>query len=323
MTDLAIRTEGLAKHFDRVRAVDGLDLEVPAGTLFGFLGPNGAGKTTTIQLLLGLLHPNAGRAEVLGFDTATEGAAIRERTGALLEHHGLYEQLSAEENLEFHARIWRLDGSERVGRVREALERVELWDRRGDRVVEWSRGMKQKLALARALLHGPQLVFLDEPTAGLDVVAAKALREELRALVARDGLTVFLTTHNMAEAEELCARVAVIRAGRVLAVGRPEELRARGAGRVEVRGAGLATPELVAALRARPEVGALDATDERLELGLAEGGAVPPLVRLIVEHGGDVEEVRRGKASLEEAFLELVGEGAVGREPVNPGPRGA
>jgi len=219
MTETAIHTENLTRDFSTVRAVDRLSLEVPTGTTFGFLGPNGAGKTTAIRLLLGLLEPTAGWAEVLGFDTRTQADEIRARTGALLEHHGLYGRLSAEDNLEFYGRVWRLPRVERQARTRELLTHLGLWERRKEKVGTWSRGMKQKLALARALLHRPSLIFLDEPTAGLDPIAAAAVREDLAALAAREGVTVFLTTHNLSEAEKLCHQVGVIRQGKLLAVG--------------------------------------------------------------------------------------------------------
>ena len=225
MTDPAIRIEHLTRDFPAVRAVDDLTFEVPAGVVFGFLGPNGSGKTTTIRLLLGLLEPTAGRAEVLGYDVRDAAGEIRERTGALLEHSGLYERLTAWDNLEFFGRIWRIPPEVRADRIRELLDHVGLWERRKEAVGGWSRGMKQKLAVARALLHRPQLIFLDEPTAGLDPLAAAALRKDLAGLAASEGVTVFLTTHNLSEAEKLCSLVAVIRDGRLLALGAPGELR--------------------------------------------------------------------------------------------------
>jgi len=225
MSQTAIRTDKLTKHFGTVKAVDGLSIEVPAGKIFGFLGPNGSGKTTTIHLLLGLLEPTAGSADVLGFDTRNGTDELRARTGALLEHHGLYEQLTAEENLRFQGRIHGMAEDELDARIEELLTHMGVSERRGERVGDWSRGMKQRLAVARALLHRPQLVFLDEPTAGLDVLAAKAVRQDLAALVDSSGTTVFLTTHNMAEAEKLCSRIAVIREGTLLACGAPDEIK--------------------------------------------------------------------------------------------------
>ncbi|MBL8055665.1 MAG: ABC transporter ATP-binding protein [Anaerolineales bacterium] len=308
MTPIAIRTQALTRDFKTVRAVDTLTLEVPAGIVFGFLGPNGSGKTTTIRLLLGLLEPSAGRAEVLGLDTRTHADGIRARAGALLEHSGLYERLSAEANLDFYARVWRLPGAARAARIKELLEPVGLWERRKEIVGNWSRGMKQKLAVARTLLHRPALVFLDEPTAGLDPVAAVELREQLADLAAREGVTVFLTTHNLAEAEKLCQQVAVIRQGRLLAVGGLDELRRRSGGpRAEVVGRGFSAAA-VAALRARPEVADVEAQDGRLTIGLRGVTELAPLVSLLVQHGAEVEEVRKSQASLEEVFLALMEE---------------
>lgn len=312
MIDTAIRIENLTRDFKgqsgAIRAVDGLSLEVPSGIIFGFLGPNGAGKTTTIRLLLGLLKPTEGWAEVLGFDTRNEADQVRTHTGALLEHSGLYEQLSAEDNLEFYGRVWRMPKAERGARIKELLTHMEVWERRKERVAKWSRGMKQKLALARAMFHRPRLVLLDEPTAGLDVMAAAAVREDLASLAAREGVTIFLTTHNMAEAERLCSRVAVIRHGSLVAVGHPDELRARAGGpRLEVFGSGFSQRALDL-LRARPEVVAAGVNNEHLTVDLRGEVGAAPLVSLLVGAGVQVEEVRRGKASLEEVFLTLMEE---------------
>ncbi|HOR01042.1 MAG TPA: ABC transporter ATP-binding protein [Anaerolineae bacterium] len=308
MTQLAIRTDGLSRDFGAVKAVDGLSLEVASGTVFGFLGPNGSGKTTTIRLLLGLLEPTRGRAEVLGYDTLAQGDEVRARTGALLEHSGLYERLSAADNLEFYGRVWRLPPAERRARARELLEHMGLWARRGEQVGTWSRGMKQKLAVARALLHRPPLIFLDEPTAGLDPVASAALRDDLASLAAQEGVTVFLTTHNLAEAEKLCSSVGVIRQGRLLAVGSPDELRTRTSGpRAEVVGRGFGD-EVLAALRARPEVIAAEVQNGHLVIELRGEVDMAALVSLLVGAGAQVEEVRRSKANLEEVFLTLMEE---------------
>jgi ABC-2 type transport system ATP-binding protein len=310
MTDLAIRVENLTRDFEtdsgRVRAVDAMSLEVRLGIIFGFLGPNGAGKTTMIRLLLGLLQPTAGQAEVLGLDTLTQADEIRAQSGALLEHPGIYEQLSAEDHLEFYGRVWRLPKAERKARIKELLAQMGLWERRKDRSGKWSRGMKQKLALARTLMHRPSLVLLDEPTAGLDVPSAATVREDLASLASREGITVFLTTHNMSEAERLCSQVAVIRQGKLVAVGHPDELRARASGpRIEIVGRGFSEKAL-ALLRARPEVVAAERQNGRLAVDVRRDTEAAPLVSLLVDVGVQVEEVRREKASLEEVFLALM-----------------
>jgi ABC-2 type transport system ATP-binding protein len=312
MSDIAIRTTNLTRNFGTVRAVDALTLEVPPGIIFGFLGANGAGKTTTINLLLGLLEPTAGQAQVLGFDTQTQGSAIRERTGALLEFSGLYERLTAEDNLDFYGRVWHLSAAERQARIKELLTHLELYDRRKERVGTWSRGMKQKLAIARVLLHRPALIFLDEPTAGLDPVAAATLRDDLERLVASEGVTVFLNTHNLPEAERLCQQVGVIRTGKLLSVGSPDMLRRQtGRPQAEIVGGGF-TPEVLAALRARRDITSAEVQNGHLTLELADQQVrMAPIVAALVEAGVQIEEVRRGQASLEEVFLSLMEEDSV------------
>ncbi|HLJ33186.1 MAG TPA: ABC transporter ATP-binding protein [Ktedonobacteraceae bacterium] len=308
MPEPIIRTEHLSRFFGTVKAVDDLSLEVPAGIVFGFLGPNGAGKTTTIHLLLGLLEPTKGQARVLGFDTRTQAEAIRARSGALLEFAGLYERMSAQDNLDLYGRIYRMPASARRARIKELLTHLELWDRRRDPVGTWSRGMKQKLAVARALFHHPPLVFLDEPTAGFDPVAAAALREDLARMVAREGVTVFLNTHNLTEAEKLCAQVGVIRQGKLVTVGTPDALRARTGGpQAEIVGRGFTEP-MLATLRERPEVAHAELHNSHLLLELRGESEMGPLVSLLVHAGAEVEEVRKGKASLEDVFLTLMEE---------------
>lgn len=304
----AIETEALCRDFRGRRAVHDLTLTVPAGLIFGLLGPNGAGKTTTIRLLLGLLEPSSGRARVLGWDAQTQSEAIRTHTGALLEHTGLYERLSAEQNLEFYGRIYRLPRAKRRERIKDLLSHLGLWDRRADPVAVWSRGMRQRLAIARAMLHRPRLLVLDEPTAGLDPIAAAALREELAGLVAREGVTMFLTTHNLAEAESLCDRVAVLRNGRLLAAGTPREIRAgSGRPRVEIAGRGFGS-EILDRLRSRPEVKVVEVVEDgsTLAIELHPHADVAALVALIVSQGGAVEQVRRDDPGIEEAFRSLV-----------------
>jgi ABC-2 type transport system ATP-binding protein len=191
-------------------------------------------------------------------------------------------------------------------RIEEVLRRFELWERRHDRVWRWSRGMKQRLAIARALLHRPPLVFLDEPTAGLDPAAAAALRAQIAELVAADGTTVFLTTHNLAEAEQLCARLAILDRGRLLAIGAPAELRARlSTPRVEVVGRNFSA-EVLPLLRARPEVADAQVSPDGLRIELRADAGVAPLIALLVSEGGEIEEVRKPAATLEEVYLSFM-----------------
>jgi ABC-2 type transport system ATP-binding protein len=307
-SEMAICTHNLTKEFESVRALDNLSLEIPPGIIFGFLGPNGAGKTTTIRLLLGLLEPTSGVAQVLGFDTQTQADQIRARTGALLEHSGIYEQMSAEDNLEFYGRAFLMPAVERQARIQELLTEMGLWERRKDRVGTWSRGMKQKLALARTMLHRPKLILLDEPTAGLDVQAAVAVREDLAALASREQVTIFLTTHNMVDAEKLCQQVAVIRSGKLIAQGSPAELQAHASKpQVEVIGRGF-SDQALDLLRAHPQVAAIQKQDHHLTIDLLAETDTATLVSILVGAGAQVEEVHRSKASLEEVFLKFVGE---------------
>ncbi len=306
----AIAVQEVCRTFGDIVALDQITLTIPRGIVFGFLGPNGAGKTTMIRLLLGLLEPTGGTARVLGFDVPQDGRQVRERTGALLEHAGLYERLSARQNLDFFARIWRLGGAERNRRIAELLDRMSLLDRAHETVGNWSRGMKQKLAVARALLHRPELVFLDEPTAGLDPVAAAELRNDLAELSRGDGVTVFLTTHNLAEAEKLCDLVGVIAKGRLKALGTPEQLRSQEKGKeLTIRGRGF-DRELLAQLQRRPDVVEVKTAIDGIKLRLESDAPVAPIVREIVSGGADVEEVVRGKGSLEDFFIELMEEEA-------------
>jgi len=308
MATYAIETKDMTRYFADLCAVDRVSLQVPSGSIFGFLCPNGAGKTTTLRLLLGLLELNAGSAKVLGHDVSTQADAIRERTGVLLEHDGLYLRLSVHDNLEFHGRVYHLDRVTRQTRIRELLEHLGLWDRRDTRASGLSRGLRQKVAIARALLHRPSLVFFDEPSAGLDPVAAVALRDDIQSLARKEGTTVFLTTHNLAEAEKLCDWVGVIRHGRLIAVDTPAQLRAHsGKPTAEISGQNL-TDAAVAALRALPQVHSVYVHDDRLQVELEPGAETAPLVSLLVREGAQVEEVRKGHGSLEEAFVALMQE---------------
>ena len=308
MTLPAIVTKNLTREYDAVCALDHLTIEVPAGSIFGLLGPNAAGKTTVIRLLLGLVEPSEGEATVLGFDVRRNGDEIRRRTGALFEHPGLYERLSAYDNLDYFARIWRMPEVARRVRIETLLHHFGLWERRFEIVGSWGRGMQQKLAIARTLLHQPPLVFLDEPTMGLDPIAAAALRKELAALSHSEGVTIFLTTHNLAEAEQLCDTVGLMRAGKLLAVGKPADLRdQRGLPQLEILGRGF-DDDVIALLHKRPEVREVRAVEGGLVISLSGEVDTAPLVSLLVESGVDLQEVRRRGFTLESTFLSFMEE---------------
>jgi ABC-2 type transport system ATP-binding protein len=303
---IIINTQNLTRHFNTTKAVDNLTLTIHEGTIFGFLGPNGAGKTTTIRLLLGILEPTSGTAEVLGLNIQKQANQIRAATGVLLEHDGLYEKLSAEDNLEFYSRAWHMKPQERQARIQELLTHFGLYDRGKEPVGTWSKGMKRKLALARTMLHKPTLLFLDEPTSGLDPIASAALREDLSKLAAKEGVTIFLTTHNLSEAENLCDEIGVIAKGKLAAAGTLDELRKRtkkGTVKVEISGRGF-TEKLVAQLKAQPEVADAQVCNGKLVVELQQNTNVAPITSLIINLGGSVEEVH--KSNLEETFLDIM-----------------
>ena len=216
----AIEVEGLARTFNGVRAVDGITFQVEAGEVFGFLGPNGAGKTTTLRLLTGQLRPTAGTARVAGCDVVREADRLKPHIGVVFEHQNLYPRLSGRENLAFAARLYNVT----AGRVDDMIAAVGLGDRARDKVSLYSNGMKQRLLIARALLHQPSVLFLDEPTRGLDPGVAREIRTLVTGL-AGQGVTVFLTTHYMEEADELCRRVAFLDRGRIVALDTPQRLK--------------------------------------------------------------------------------------------------
>jgi ABC-2 type transport system ATP-binding protein len=215
-----IRTESLSRKFNGILAVDQLSFQVDAGEVLGFLGPNGAGKTTTILMLTGQLRPTSGNASIAGFDIVKQRSNIKPLIGVVFEHQNLYERMSARENLMFFAQLHGV-GSKRVDAL---LERVGLQDRAKDKVKVFSNGMKQRLLIARALLNEPKVLFLDEPTRGLDPTAARTIRETIRRL-GETGTTVFLTTHYMEEADQLCRRVAFLSEGKIIALDTPRNLK--------------------------------------------------------------------------------------------------
>ena len=225
MSEVAILTEGLTRTFGSLRAVDAINLRVEAGQFFGFLGPNGAGKSTTIKMLTGLLAPTAGRMELLGLDFEAHPIEVKRQIGVVPEGMGLFERLTGTEYLRFVGRMYGLDRATTQKRAEELLEFMQLADREKTLVADYSHGMQKKLALAAAVIHGPRILFLDEPFEGVDALAAGALKALLGRMTER-GVTIFLTSHVLEIVERLCSHVGIIHEGRLVAQGSMEELRA-------------------------------------------------------------------------------------------------
>jgi len=230
MNEIAIRTEQLTRRFGALTAVDSVDLRVNAGQFFGFLGPNGAGKSTTIKMLTGLLAPSSGRIELLGLDFQRDPIEVKRQIGVVPEGMGLFERLTGGEYLHFVGRMYGLDRATTENRTAELLEFMQLADRQKALIADYSHGMQKKLALAAAVIHGPRILFLDEPFEGVDALAAGALKALLGRMTER-GVTIFLTSHVLEIVERLCSHVAIIHQGRLVAQGSLEELR------VEIPGA--------------------------------------------------------------------------------------
>jgi len=293
-----------------VQALAGISFEVERGELFGLLGPNGAGKTTTIKILTTLLLPSSGTARVLGFDPAREPGEIRRRVGHVFGgDRGLYDRLSALDNLRYFADLYRVPVREKKARIDLLLELVGLKGRERQRVETYSRGMRQRLHIARGLLHDPEVLFLDEPTIGLDPVGAREVRETIAGL--RDqGKTILLTTHYMYEADELCGRIAVIAGGRIAAAGTPAELKARVVDRtiIEIESFG-ALAGVLDRLRALPGVVSVSTEPrEQAEVILVQSSVGSELTHSLLR---ELEGVTLGKViarepTLEDAYVELV-----------------
>ena len=302
-----LRATGLGRRFGDLWAIRHMDLEVHRGEVLGLLGPNGAGKTTTVRLLAALIEPTEGSASVDGLDVVAQPDAVRARVGILTETPGLYEKLSASANLDFFGRLYGLDAATRAERIERYLRLFSLWERRDDTAGGFSKGMKQKLAIARALLHEPSVVFLDEPTAALDPEAAWIVREAIEG-IRRSGRTIVLATHNLYEADRLCDRVAFVRGG-LLRVDSPADLRESLGGRgVEVEFGVVPGPAAVAAAQRVDGVDSAELVDQRLIVSAPDPRAVTPaLVRALVATGTDIVGVRERATSLEQIYFEVMG----------------
>lgn len=304
-----IVTERLSKSFGKLQAVQDLDLRVEAGEVFGFLGPNGAGKTTTVRMLSGLIGPTSGKAWVAGCEVGKQDGDLRRKVGILTESPGLYDRLSAERNLGFFADLYEV--SDIAGQVEHYLRLLGLWDRRHEPVGGFSKGMRQKLAIARAMLHEPQVVFLDEPTSALDPEAARLVREFIDELK-QEGRAIFLCTHNLDEADRLCDRVAVFRT-RLLALDTPAALRRQLFGRSVVFHLREIAPAYLACLQALPAVRGVEVVDRRLVVSLEDPERDNPhLIRALVVAGAEIQFVGELKRTLEDVYLRLLGDSGAG-----------
>lgn len=306
-----IETKNLTKKFGLFTAVDDLSLDVDEGEIFGFLGPNGAGKTTTIRMLCGLIAPTSGQAIVNGHDLQTDATGIRASVGLLTEQPGLYERLSAWDNLLFYAELYELPREESKKRVQETLEWLGLWGVRREIVGGFSKGMKQRLAIGRCLLHRPKVLFLDEPTNALDAESARAVRDAILALK-NSRRTIFLSTHNMDEANRLCDRIAIFKQ-KLLKLDTPINLRRdlNNTGRLVKIHLQPPIPEnLVEQITALDFVNRAEfdsADDKSLSVWLVEPEKNnPALIRQLIEAGAAIQFVEEQTATLEEVYLQLI-----------------
>ena len=297
----------LQRLFGQHMAVDEMTFHVKQGEVFGLLGPNGAGKTTTVRMLNGILPPSAGIARVFGYDPVVDGGSIRRKTGVLTETPALYERLSAYDNLEFFATLQEIPQDNLAQRVDEMLEFFDLTHRAKDKVETFSKGMKQRLALARALIHKPPLLFLDEPTSGLDPEASQQVNDLIAELTKQNGQTVILATHNLTEAQRLCDRVAIMNKGKILALGSLDEL-ARKLWPVTwvdiklYKASSMNAPELLKTHRGVIQV---IVENEALSIQVEKDDVIPEVVRFLVEQGEAIRKVTPRDYTLEDIYFAL------------------
>ncbi len=303
MTEMIV-TSNLTKIFGKdITAVDRLSLSIPKGEVFGLLGPNGAGKTTTLRMLTSLISPTSGEATVAGFKVGVDDYDIRKNVGILTESPGMYVRLSAERNLNFFASLYEVENPE--SQIKKYLQMLGLWQRRKDEVGTFSKGMKQKLAIARALLHEPRVLLLDEPTSGLDPEASKMVREFILELK-EEGRTIMICTHNLNEADHLCDRVAVFKS-QLLALDTPANLRRKLFGRAVVFHLAEAKSSYAESLQKMDFVQDCELSENQLVVTLPDPETSnPQIVKFLVEQGAEIQFIGEVRRSLEDVYLHLI-----------------
>ncbi|TRO45523.1 ABC transporter ATP-binding protein [Candidatus Bathyarchaeota archaeon] len=304
-----IETENLTRKFGELTAVDNVTLKVNKGEVFGFLGPNGAGKTTTVRMLCCLISKTSGKARIGDFevDREEDRLKIRKMVGYLSGDVGLYENLGAYKNLDFYGKLYEVPSAEREENIKRLLNLLGLWKRKDDVVAGFSKGMKQKLAIARALIHEPQVLFLDEPTANLDPLAAKTVRDFILELK-KEKRTIFMNTHNLAEAERICDRIAVLKT-KLIGVGSPEDLERNISSRKTVVHLDSIIDSVLIAVKKLKTVKNLSTNENKLILDMDNPKKDnPQLVKTIVAAGGNIQYVTEEKSTLEDVYLKLVEE---------------
>lgn len=307
--EMAIEVGDLTKRYGEIVAVDHISFDVRKGEIFGFLGPNGAGKTTTIRMLTGLSRPTAGSARVLGFDIKSEMVKAKKHIGVVPEASNLYDELSALDNLVFMARLYGIPRSQRKTRAEELLKIFGLYDRKDHLFGTFSRGMKRALTIAAALMHSPRLLFLDEPTVGLDVVAARSLRNLIINL-RHQGITVFLTTHYLEEADLLCDRIAILVKGRIVEIGTPETLKsvAEEESVIEFTFSKMKSRFVEELSERLPQLKIVPFDQNKMRI---YGGIPTHILETVLQYaknrGMEIDAVKSVKPSLEDAFVKITG----------------
>jgi ABC-2 type transport system ATP-binding protein len=302
-----IRVQGLTKQYDNILAVDHINLEVVEGEIFGLLGPNGAGKTTTIRMLTGQLAPTSGSAAIANHDIIHDSTKAKQQIGVVPDISNVYEEMSAWDNLIFAAKLYNVPRIEREKKAQDLLELFGLYDRRKDRLADFSKGMKRRVTIAAALIHKPKLLFLDEPTTGLDVQSLRMIRALIKELN-NDGVTVFLTTHYIEEADQLCQRIAIINKGKIVTIDSPEKLKASSEKRQAIEVSFSVTSDLEEKLKGLSCVSELSVLGDKCRFQVDDASqAVPSLVDFARQNNLKIISINTLRPSLEDAFVKLTG----------------